>query len=229
MAPTLEEPIPYANRIPKQLFFDSLLPGNKVVREDLTEKQAAESQQDISIPYVPGHSQALDHTNYAYDGLKPTFPSVQWPALEKTPYDDRGRLGHPNFKDLLSSPVRIRDYNTKIGSEISGIDLATLTDLQKNDLARLIATRCVVVFRNQKNFGVQKQRELGEYWGTLHRHATTAVPAQGGLDDVHVVWAGEGGRDARSMFAPGFLWHSDVSACLLFRTSFQYQAYAHQL
>lgn len=69
----------------------------------------------------------------------------------------------------------------------------------------------MVVFRDQKTFVVQEQRELGMYWGSLHRHATTAVPVQGGLEDIHVVWADEGRRDARSMFSPGALWHSDAS------------------
>ncbi len=87
----------------------------------------------------------------------------------------------------------------------------TLTDPQKNDLARLIATRGVVFFRNQKNFGIDDQRELGQYFGQLHKHATTAVPRREGLEDVHVVYTGEGSPDLRALFTPTFLWHSDVS------------------
>ncbi|KAI5239419.1 TauD-domain-containing protein [Aureobasidium subglaciale] len=164
-----------------------------------------------ALDYEPGRTVAETHENYPYEHLLPSFPDVKWEPLQEIPYHDKGILGSPTFHSLLSSATSIRDYNPKIGTEVSGIDLANLTDAQKNDIARLIATRGVVFFRNQKNFDIQKQRELGKYFGQLHRHATTSVPKQEGLEDVHVVFA-EGARGARNaIFAPSFLWHSDVT------------------
>lgn len=81
----------------------------------------------------------------------------------------------------------------------------------KNDLARLISTRGVVFFRNQKDFDIEAQRKLGSYFGTLHKHATTSVPKRGDLDDVHVVYTDERSKDQRAPFTPTFLWHSDVT------------------
>ena len=105
--------------------------------------------------------------------------------------------------------------------QVHGIDLANLTDLQKDDLARLIATRGVAFFRNQKNFGIDEQRELGKYFGELHKHATTAVPKREGLEDVHVIFTGEKSPDLRALFTPTFLWHSDVSdSCLTIPSDF---------
>jgi taurine dioxygenase len=174
-------------------------------------KSSSQTKPTKTLSYEPGRTIAETHENYAYDHLLPTFPDVKWDPLTEVPYSDKGLLGSPDFSSLLATATSIRDYNPKIGTEVSGIDLANLTDAQKNDIARLIATRGVVFFRNQKNFNVQKQRELGQYFGTLHRHATTSVPKQQGLEDVHVVFA-EGARGARNhIFSPSFLWHSDVS------------------
>lgn len=165
-----------------------------------------------SINYVPGRNFVEKHDEtYKYEDLRPRFPDLHWPALEEVPYNDKGLLGDPEFKNLLSSATDVFDYNPKIGTEVHGVDLANLTDAQKNDLARLISTRGVVFFRNQKNFDIDAQRELGKYFGTLHSHATTACPRRPGLEDVHVVYTGEGSPDLRALFTPTFLWHSDVS------------------
>lgn len=163
------------------------------------------------LSYTPGQTVVENHDLYEYDDLKPSFPDKHWPALEEVSYSEKGLLGDPSFKNLLSTATDIFDYNPKIGTEVSGVDLASLTDAAKNDLARLIATRGVVFFRNQKNLSIEAQRELGAYFGSLHKHATTSVPKRGDLDDVHVVYNDESSKDQRALFAPTFLWHSDVT------------------
>jgi sulfonate dioxygenase len=165
-----------------------------------------------NIPeYVPGRTVVQQYTDaYEYEYLRPRFPQITWPAYEEIRYIDKGQLGDASFKNLLADATDVFDYNPKIGTEIHGVDLAKLTDNQKNDLARLVATRGVVFFRDQKNFGIDEQRELGQYFGELHKHATTGVPKREGLEDVHVIYTGEGSPDMRALFTPTFLWHSDV-------------------
>jgi sulfonate dioxygenase len=178
----------------------------------LTNVLSLKSNLPNAIGYTPGRSKVAKYDeSYEYDDLRPRFPDIHWEPLGELPYHDKGLLGDANFKNLLGSGTEARDYTPKIGTEISGVDLANLTDAQKNDLARLIATRGVVFFRDQKNFGIEQQKDLGEYFGQLHKHATTAVPRREGLEDVHVVFTGEDSPDLRAMFAPSFLWHSDVS------------------
>jgi len=60
----------------------------------------------------------------------------------------------------------------RVGTEIRGLQLSSLTDAQKNELALLIAERGVVVFRDQdfKDIGPEKQKAFGEYFGKLHVH-----------------------------------------------------------
>lgn len=117
----------------------------------------------------------------------------------------------PRLAQRYVTSKRMHVFRTLTSLQIHGVDLANLSDAQKNDLARLIATRGVVFFRNQKNLGIDEQRELGKYFGELHKHATTGVPKREGLEDVHVIFTGEGSPDLRSLFSPTFLWHSDVS------------------
>ena len=161
--------------------------------------------------YTPGRTIFQKHESYEHEDLKPCFPDKHWPAIPLLPYTDKAHLGDPTFKNLLDTATDVFDYNPKIGTEICGVDLSTLTPAAKNDLALLVATRGVVLFRNQKNLTIDAQRELGAYFGSLHKHATTCVPKRGDLDDVHVVYTDENSTDQRALFAPTFLWHADVT------------------
>lgn len=164
-----------------------------------------------SISYLPGRTIVERHESYEHKDLLPTFPDLHWEPLSEVPYHDRGIQGHPQFRNLLSEATEVFDYNPKIGTEIHGVNLSKLTSAQKDDLARLISTRGVVFFRDQTDLDIDAQRELGKYFGKLHKHATTSVPSRPGLEDVHVVYTDEKSKDQRAKFAPSFLWHSDVS------------------
>ena len=85
-----------------------------------------------------------------------------------------------------------------------------MTDAQKNDLARLVAYRGVVFFRDQSDWNVEDQLALGRYFGVLHKHATTSMPKKEGLEEIHVVYADEKGADQSAWFPVGYSWHSDV-------------------
>ncbi|CRG83907.1 hypothetical protein PISL3812_01263 [Talaromyces islandicus] len=189
MAPSLEEPI--VPSAPLEIRTKSLAQGNK-------------------FSYEPGRTVVQNHDTYAYEGLLPSFPDLHWDPIGDVPYQEKGLLGDPDFKNLLNAATDVFDYTPKIGTEIHGVDLANLTDAQKNDLARLIAVRGVVFFRKQDNLDINAQRELGRYFGSLHKHATTATP-RNGLEDVHVVYTGDNSVDQRALFSPSFLWHSDVT------------------
>lgn len=166
---------------------------------------------DNKFGYQPGRTPVTQYDNYTYEDFLPTFPDIHWPALEETPYEDKGLRGDPKFRNLLRDATGVFDHNPKIGTEIQGVDLSTLDNAQRDDLARLIAYRGVVFFRNQKNFDINAQRDLGRYLGKLHKHATTALPRKPGLEDVHVVYTGDNSGDNRALFTPSFLWHSDVT------------------
>ncbi|KAL8942023.1 MAG: hypothetical protein Q9211_001564 [Gyalolechia sp. 1 TL-2023] len=199
MAPALLEPIqPIGLPVSTKLlgFHDAL--GQK------------HTQAKKAIAYEPGRTLVESHDSYEHQDLCPSFPNLHWEPLKEVPYHDKGLQGDARFRNLLASATDVFDYNPKIGTEIHGVNLAKLTDAQKNDLARLISTRGVVFFRNQSELDIEAQRELGAYFGKLHKHATTAVPQRPGLEDVHVVYTDRTSKGQRAVFAPSFLWHSDV-------------------
>ena len=124
---------------------------------------------DNKFGYVPGRTIVENHDNYPHEDFLPRFPDVHWGPIAEHVYEDRGIQGDPKFRNLLQDATAVFDYNPKIGTEIHGVDLATLTDAQKDDLARLVSYRGVVFFRSQKNFDIQSQRALGQHFGKLHR------------------------------------------------------------
>ncbi|TKA35600.1 hypothetical protein B0A49_13908, partial [Cryomyces minteri] len=110
-----------------------------------------------AVSYEPGRTIVESHVHYEYEELRPTFPDVHWEPLIEVATSDRGIDGDPKFRNLLAEASDVFDYTPKIGTEIHGINLARLTDPQKNDLARLIATRGVVFFRGQTDFDIDTQ------------------------------------------------------------------------
>ena len=174
-------------------------------------KKASQSISNVhEVQYVPGRTNVADHKSYEHEDLLPNFPDIRLEPLTEMPYHDRGIHGHPQFSNLLARATDVFDYNPKIGTEIHGVNLAKLTSAQKDDLARLISVRGVVFFRDQTDLDIESQRELGQYFGKLHKHATTSVPRRPGLEDVHVVYTDEKSKDQKAKFTPTFLWHSDV-------------------
>lgn len=178
-----------------------------LVNETKTLKNGAKQKPRFTPGYSVPEPAPVD---YEFKDLKPCFPDVHWPPLAEVPYSDKGLLGDPEYTDLFAGATDVIDYNPKIGTEVLGVSLKTLTDAQKNDLARLVAHRGVVWFRNQADFTIEDQLELGRYFGTLHKHATTSMPKRKGLEEVHVIYTDGSSKDQRAVFTPSHLWHSDV-------------------
>lgn len=204
MAPHAEDPV----RVEYQPESWVTLKGTS---EKILQKPKVKSKKrSLADTYEAGRTQIAAHDTYEFEYLRPRFPDLKWEPLQEVQYEDKGLLGDAKFRNILDAATDVVDYVPKIGTEISGINLKTLTDAQKNDLARLIATRGVVFFRDQHDFDIDSQRELGKYFGTLHKHATTSVPEREGLEDVHVIYTTDKSVDQRALFTPAFLWHSDV-------------------
>ncbi|RPA81513.1 TauD-domain-containing protein [Ascobolus immersus RN42] len=186
---------------------------SKPIKTSPPQPQAASGNK---FGYVPGVTKKIeDEGPYEYYHFTPSFPDLSWAPLEHVPYTDKGTLGDPSYANLLADATDVFDYSPKIGTEIRGVKLENLNDAQKNDLARLIAHRGVVFFRDQDTFNVEDQLALGAYFGKLHAHATTAVPKGAAqdpkLNDIHVVWANENSKSQQHLAPLGYFWHSDVT------------------
>lgn len=195
MAPTVAQSSPVAD-IPK---------GKTVYKGNIKFKTLKKTPEELK----------KEDEEYEFDFLKPSFPELDWAPLEVFDVGtDKAHLADPEseFSNLFRDATSVTHINPKIGTEVVGVNLATLDDVQKNELALLLATRVAVIFRDQQDLDIHKQLELGRYYGTLHRHATTGIPKghADGLDEVHVVWADEK-RVPYTSFPATYLWHSDVT------------------
>lgn len=112
-----------------------------------------------------------------------------FPPTEPFDFVDRGLAADkakPHLLGLNDPNVKIAKLTPRIGTEISGLQLSELSDVQKNELALLVAERGVVVFRGQdfKDIGIERQKEFGRYFGRLHVHVSRPNRGQGEGDVI---------------------------------------------
>lgn len=94
------------------------------------------------------------------------------------------------------------------------MQLSSLTDAGKSQLARLVAERKVVAFRDQ-DFAAQPIPDaltFGSFFGRHHIHPTSGAPE--GHPEVHLVHRSAGDNTADRFFenrTSSVAWHSDVS------------------
>ncbi|KAI0300798.1 alpha-ketoglutarate-dependent sulfonate dioxygenase [Russula brevipes] len=147
---------------------------------------------------------------YKYAQYKPSLPDISWEPLKEVKVVDRGLEADPEKKNLLSVASKVVTLTPAIGTELHGIDLRQLSDAQKDELSLLVAERGVVFFRNQ-GINIHEQLDLARHWGPLHKHATTPIPREPGLEEAHVVYNDSSKRPDPTAFSRLELWHSDVS------------------
>lgn len=148
----------------------------------------------------------------------PTWdPSQKMSPLKFFTHNDRGVNGHPEYANLLACgpESRLKPITPKFGTEIrGGLQLSTLSNAAKDDLALLVATRGVVVLRDQDfaTYGPQFMADFGRYFGPLHVHPTSGSPE--GVPELHVTFRGASKVELESAFQTrtnSISWHSDVS------------------
>ncbi|GAP83167.1 putative family Taurine catabolism dioxygenase [Rosellinia necatrix] len=149
---------------------------------------------DIATHKLNRAFDAAQHATYAYIKYLPVYDEdTKFPPTEPFDFVDRGLAADkekPHLLRLNDSNVKITKLTPRVGTEISGLQLSELSDIQKNELALLIAERGVVVFRGQdfKDIGVDKQKEFGRYFGRLHVHPVGAH-VEGALE-FHNIYLG---------------------------------------
>ncbi|EMG48123.1 Alpha-ketoglutarate-dependent sulfonate dioxygenase, putative [Candida maltosa Xu316] len=155
-----------------------------------------------------------------YPEYLPTWnPNQKFPSYTFQEYHDRGLLADPQLSNLFppGGDYNIRRISPKLGSEITGIQLSQLDSAAKNDLAKFVAERGVVVFKNQdfNNGGPQKAVEFCKYFGSLYKHPTSGSPE--GFPELHVCFLGADQDALDNVFKDrtnSVSWHSDCSYAL---------------
>ncbi|EJD04419.1 TauD-domain-containing protein [Fomitiporia mediterranea MF3/22] len=153
---------------------------------------------------------------YRYTNLLPVFPNEHYPPLEPYEHVDPGNraLNHHNPRSFLDAATRVDELTPNLGTEIHGVNLARLTNYERDQVALEVARRGLLVFRDQDKFingGPDFFLEWGRHFGRLHIHPTSGHPD--GYPELHLVY-----RDANTTFnfeyedsITSTVWHSDVS------------------
>ncbi|KAK7444103.1 hypothetical protein VKT23_015500 [Stygiomarasmius scandens] len=155
--------------------------------------------------------------SYPYNNLLPkVFPQSGeiGPPLEDFEHIDPGlrALKHPNPNTFLEKATKITHLTPAIGTEVEGVNLAKLTNDERDQLALAVARRKVMVFRNQDDFynaGGEFWKEFGSHYGRLHVHPTGGHPE--GLPEIHMIYRDENTVYYDTENITRSLWHSDMS------------------
>jgi sulfonate dioxygenase len=150
-----------------------------------------------------------------YPHYLPTWdPEQKYPLLGTFIHYDHGNDADTSYPDLLPDNVTVTHLTPTIGTEVRGIQLRTLSSVGKDQLARYVAERKVVVFRAQDfaSLPIPEALEFVRYFGPLHVHPTSGSPA--GHPEIHLVHRAAGDQSAAQFFqtrTSSVAWHSDVS------------------
>lgn len=152
----------------------------------------------------------LQYQNYLLHWEK----AKRYPPLQPFEQRDHGIDADSTFPELLHSGVKVNDLTPTIGTEVTGVQLTKLSPTGKDQLARYVAERKVVAFRDQDfaDLPIPETLEYARYFGRLHIHPTSGAPK--GYPEVHPVHRGAGDKTAEQFFQTrisSVAWHSDVS------------------
>ncbi|KAK6341467.1 hypothetical protein TWF696_008540 [Orbilia brochopaga] len=127
-----------------------------------------------------------------YQKYLPIWPNDKYPPLEPFVHVDPGHRADPKFPDLHPPGSKHTLINPTIGTKITGVQLSSLSDAGKDQLALLAAQRKVLVFRDQDfaDLPIDKAVEFGSYFGRLHSHHNSATVE--GHPELHIVHRGAG-------------------------------------
>lgn len=162
------------------------------------------------------HSASLTHIpDTQYPNYLPTWnPEQQYPPLTEFEHYEHGKDADLSFPHLLPEGTQVTDLTPSIGTEVRGIQLTSLDNAGKDELARFVAQRKVVAFRGQDfaDLPIADALQYGEYFGRHHIHPTSGSPE--GHPEVHLVHRGAKDEGFKAFFearTSSTAWHSDVS------------------
>ena len=87
-----------------------------------------------------------------------------YPPLEPFQHYEHGNDADPSFPDLIKEGVSKTDLTPATGSELRGVQLSSLNDRGRDQLALLAAQRKVLVFRDQDfaDLPIEDAKKIGQ-------------------------------------------------------------------
>ncbi|KAI5844910.1 hypothetical protein BZA05DRAFT_438742 [Tricharina praecox] len=168
---------------------------------------------DINVPYKKSGNFTKQPAT-PYPEYLPAWEEVSFPPIQPFTYDDPALRADPKKRALLTPSVTATDISPKMGTELQGVQLSTLTSQQRDELALLISERKVVVLRDQDfaDIGPEAQQNFSDYFGKRHYQPVTgAIP---GYPGFHIIYRDGNQAEIERFFeqkSTANIWHHDVS------------------
>lgn len=168
---------------------------------------------DINLPYLSLGKDGEQNTQYPQ--YIPNFDEIHFEPLKPFDFQDPAlRVEDKSLPNLLNSEVKLSPIQPRLGTVAEGLQLSSLSDKAKDELAYLIAERKVVAFPNQDliDAGPAAQQEFMEYFGKLNYQPVSGSVR--GHPAFHIIHR-DGNREEIARFMEtrltSCLWHQDVS------------------
>jgi sulfonate dioxygenase len=166
---------------------------------------------DINVPYNYDSRQSFATK---YPQYLPTFDNIWFEPLPPFDFEDPALRADPSKPNFLKKSVEIRHITPRMGSIVDGVQLTTLSDAAKDELALLICERKVLAFPDQDfiDAGPQFQQDFMKYFGKPnYQPVSGTLPGYPGFHIIHR----EGNKEEIDNFLEKHqstcLWHQDVS------------------
>ncbi|KAK8128732.1 hypothetical protein PG984_009840 [Apiospora sp. TS-2023a] len=163
----------------------------------------------------PKYNKDVEEGGATYPHYLPTWDAeTKYLPLKPFEHYEHGKDADTTYPELLPAGTTATKITPLAGTEIRGVQLSSLTAAGKDQLARFVAERKVVAFRDQdfKDLPIQDALDFGGYFGRHHIHPASGAPK--GYPEIHLVHRGEGDESSKQFYASrtsSVAWHSDVS------------------
>jgi sulfonate dioxygenase len=172
---------------------------------------------DINIPYtaVSAEEKAKLESSTNFPDYLPTWDQVWYDPLPIFPFKDPALRADPSKPHLGLGQLKVSEITPRMGTIIEGMDLATLTDIAKDELALLVAERKILVFPQQDAF-LDLVPGAQEKW-MAHFGKLNYQPVSGSLKGhpgFHIIHRDGNKEEFQKFFTQkttSTLWHQDVS------------------
>ncbi|KAF9463735.1 hypothetical protein BDZ94DRAFT_1282357 [Collybia nuda] len=162
----------------------------------------------------PPENKAADGPSYPF--YFPYFDvNEKFSPTKNHDFVEPGTRADPAKPNILTPNTTINHISPYLGTEISGVQISSLTKEGLDELALYAAERKVLLFRNQdfKDLSPDRQIEIARHFGPIHRHPTSGNVK--GYPEFHVVYR-DADHDRFREYTGGnkvgqTSWHSDVS------------------
>ncbi len=120
---------------------------------------------DINIPYKSEDGKLPP--NIKYPTYAPTWDPIWFGPLPPFEFEDPALRADKAKPSLLSQATALEEITPRMGTVLRGVQLTSLTDAAKDELALLISERKIVVFPEQDfiDAGPEYQQAFMDYFG----------------------------------------------------------------